>query len=218
MPITQRLNLVKEIEKNSLLLMSLQGMRAVLKRELNLKEDINFATDEKIKQYFDKSNQVTYPLYWLEPSDAKALRDRQNNHAVRKYGMRMDTLSMTKHKSFVSYVFPIQMGWTLKYVESDPVKAMMMAETFLILSMINKLGFRLSVGSFETDVMITIPEDVTIPISDTSDYTKPGGIELAINLILETKTGFFKQVDTVINETTISYEMQLNTPDEGEEQ
>jgi hypothetical protein len=107
----------------------------------------------------------------------------------------------TKYTSRKAYMFPINAGMSLKYIDDDPVRCMVMAESMVILSMIGGLTFSLTLGeSLNFDVRVEIPETVPIPISSTTNLESPGAMEVELSLVIHTYSGFFKNVEAVTSD------------------
>lgn len=192
-----RIHIPAEIAKSSLLLTGLHGMRAVFQRETGVKR-IRISTDDKIKAQMDNTKDDTYPYAWLVPSDAQATRDLVNNRNTARVGMRMGTVGATRNTAAVGFLFPVKLGFELKYTDSDAKRLYGMIETFLILSAMTNLNFDVKFANqLVLNNRIEIPDNLTIPIADTGDTTKPGGGEVSIQFIFHTWAGFFRDVASV---------------------
>lgn len=202
----EKLNIPKELAKNSLLLTMLHGVRIVLQKETNLKS-IVISTNNRIKNDLELNKNVTYPYGWLEPSDAQVVKDQASTTAAKRYGYRYGVQNSTRNTTRVGHLFPVNLGFTLKYVDNEPQRMMEMVETFLILSSINQLTFDVKFSdSLILNTRIEIPDSSSFPIGDTSDYTKPGGMELSLALIIHTWAGVFRDAVSVFSATpTIGY-------------
>ena len=199
----------KELAKNSVLLLSLHGVRTVLERELGIK-NLNISMDETVKAEIERKAKqhegARYPYAWLSMSELIGKRDQSNNKHAQRMGLRIGggidmAAGSTKYTSRKAYLFPIEVGMSLKYVDDDPARAMVMAESMVILSMIGGLNFSLTLSeTLNFDVRVEIPETVPIPLSSTTNAEAPGGIEVELSLIIHTYSGFFKNVEAVTSD------------------
>jgi hypothetical protein len=126
----------------------------------------------------------------------------------------MGAAGATRATSRKAFLFPINIGLDLKYIDDDPARAMVMAESMVILSMIGGLIFNLRLSeSINFDVRVEIPETVPIPLASTNNPESPGGIEVSLSLIIHTFSGFFKEVSAV-NSGNATISMEIVTEDE----
>lgn len=209
-------NIFRELAKNSLMLISLHGVRTVLERELGIK-DLQITMDETAKAEIEraaKQKSVAYPYAYMSMSELTGVRDQSNNKYAQRYGTRMQAGGdgqSTRATSRKAFMFPINVGLDLKYIHDDPTQAMLMAEAFVILSMIGGVTFNIDLGGgVNFDVRIEIPESVTIPIASINAPEAPGGFEVSMSLIIHTFSGFFKEVAAVNNDhATLNVEIML---------
>lgn len=191
----------KSIAKNSLLSTALNACKTVIARELGLPKGFAISTDERVKVALQQNGQKQFPQAWLVPSDVRSVKDRQNNRAVQRYGHRMGMYGAMRNTSQVGFIFPIEVGMEIHYVDNDPLRLLRFAEACLVLSAINMLTFDIRFGSKEDPLIlntrIEVPDNASYPISDTSDTTKPGGGEVTIPIVIHTYTGFFQDVASV---------------------
>lgn len=206
--------LFKELAKNSVLLLSLHGVRTVLERELGIK-DLQIAMDETIKAEIDRKTKqhekTAYPYAYMSMSELIGVRDQGSNKYTQRHGIRMGAAGATRATSRKAFLFPINIGLDLKYIDDDPSRTIVMAESMVILSQIGGLSFSLTLGeAIDFDVRVEIPESVPIPISSTTNTESPGGIEVSLSLIIHTYSGFFKEVAAVNSDrATINMEIEL---------
>ena len=208
-----RLNIPRELAKNSILQTALHGVRTVLERETGLK-NILISTDDKVKLEMKNQGNTAYPYAWLAPSDAQIVKDQVSNRATQAYGMRMGGYGATRNTSRVGFLFPVRLGFELKYTDDDAMRMMRMVETFLLLSAVNRLTFDIRfANSMTLNTRIEIPDSTTIPIADTGDTTKPGGSEVSVALIIHTYAGFVRDVSSVYAaDPTIGYVINKDVP------
>lgn len=203
-----RLSIPKELLKAGLLKANLNGVAEVLRRELGLKH-LRYSLDDKIKSAQANDNDITYPYAWIVPTDGRMVKDQISNRAVQRYGLRTGNAGATRNTTQIGFVFPVQLGMELHFVDSDASRLMHMMEVFLILSGINRLTFDVR---FRSDLIlntrIEIPDSVSIPIADTGDTTKPGGGELTLSLIIHTYAGFLRDVSSVYAQPTIGINIE----------
>lgn len=209
--------LFNELAKNSVLLLSLHGVRTVLERELGIK-NLHIAMDETVKAEIERKagqhDKPQYPYAYMSMSELIGVRDQGNNKHAQRFGIRMGAAGATRATSRKAFLFPINIGLDLKYIDDDPVRAMVMAESMVILSMIGGLIFNLRLSeSINFDVRVEIPETVPIPLASTNNPESPGGIEVSLSLIIHTFSGFFKEVSAV-NSGNATISMEIVTEDD----
>jgi hypothetical protein len=211
--------LFKELAKNSVLLLSLHGVRTVLERELGIK-NLQISMDETVKAEIERKSKqhegARYPYSWLSMSELIGVKDQSNNKHAQRRGLRLGggidmAAGATKYTSRKAYLFPINVGMTMKYVDDDPVRAMVMAESMVILSMLGGLTFSLTLSeTLSFDVRVEIPESVPIPLATNTSTESPGGIEVELSLIIHTYSGFFKNVEAVTSDRpTVNMTIEL---------
>lgn len=209
--------LFKELAKNSVLLLSLHGVRTVLERELGIK-NLQISMDETIKAEIERKTQqhekVQYPYAYMSMSELIGVRDQSNNKHAQRCGIRMGAAGATLATSRKAFLFPINIGLDLKYIDDDPMRAIVMAESMVILSMIGGLTFNLKLSeSINFDVRVEIPETVPIPLGSTNNPESPGGIEVTLSLVIHTFSGFFKEV-AAVNSSSPTISMEIMTEDD----
>lgn len=209
-------NLFNDLAKNSLLLISLHGVRTVLEKQLGLK-DIQISTDETVKREIERKasnhEDIKFPYAYISLSEIIGVKDQNSNRNIQRLGIpsRSGAMKATTRKG---YLFPINVGMELKYIDDKPERAMVMAETFVILSMIGGLSFRLTVSEdISFDVRIEVPENLSIPLADTSSTQSPSGIELSAQLVIHTYSGFFRNV-AAVNSGNPILDMQIEMNDD----
>lgn len=187
-----RLKIPAEVAKSGILRTNLYGVATMLKREFALK-DVPLSLDDKVKAQMENQNNVTYPYGYLVPSDMQLSRELYNLTAVRRFGARAGEYGATRNTSRVGFVFPVKVGVEFHVLSDDAMKAIHYAECFAILAaMQNILTFDVRYGQrFSLNTRLEIPDSVTIPFADTGDTTKPGAVELVMQLIVHTYAGFF---------------------------
>lgn len=191
------LSIPRELVKSGLLRTNLHGVRTVLARELGLK-DLPISLDDKIKKQLANEDKTSYPYGWIVPTDAQVVKDSFSNRAVQRTGHRVGTYGASRNTSRVGFIFPIRIGCELHYFDDSADRAFHISETFLLLSALNNLTFDVKYGNqFVLNTRIEVPDNTTIPLADTGDTTKPGAIEIIVQLIVHTYAGFFKDVSSV---------------------
>lgn len=201
--------LFKELAKNSIMMLSLHGVRTVLERELDLK-NLTISMDETVKAEIERKAKQhegpRYPYCYLSMSELIGVRDQANNRHAQRAGLRIGggknmAAGATKYTSRKAHMFPINVGMSLKYVDDDPVRAMVMAESMVILSMIGGLTFSLTLSeTLQFDVRVEIPESIPIPLASVMSTESPGGIEIELSLIIHTQSGYFQNVEAVTHD------------------
>lgn len=197
--------LFKELAKNSVMLLSMHGVRTVLERELGIKE-LKLSMDETVRAEIERDHtaheKAKYPYAYMAVSELMGVRDQGNNKYSQRMGVRMmgqaGADGATRATSRKAHLFPINLSLDLKYVHDDPLKILLMGEAFTILSVCGGLSFNLQLNEgYNFDVRIEIPESTTIPIASTTDTSNPGGFELSMSLIVHTYSGFFHDASAV---------------------
>lgn len=190
-------SLLKTISKSSLLLMSLHGVRTAFERELDLRNMV-IATSDSVKRELARKGDTSYPYSYLSISELIGVRDQNSNKFVQRHGIRMGAEGATRATSRKAYLFPINVGMELKYIDSDPTRCFLMAESMVILSMLGGLQFELLVGdTVRFLVRVEIPETTAIPISAYGSTESPDASELSLTLVIHTYAGFLKDVSAV---------------------
>lgn len=209
-------SLFSDLAKNSILLISLHGVRTVLEKQLELK-DIQISTDETVKREIERkvgqNQKVDFPYAYLSMSELIGVKDQGNNRTMQRLGIasRGGAQRATSRKG---YLFPINVGLELKYIDDKPERAILMAETLVILSQIGGLSFDIKVSDdIEFDVRIEIPENLAIPLADTGNTQSPSAIELSAQLVIHTYSGFFRNV-AAVNSGNPIIDMQIQMKDD----
>ena len=206
-----------DMAKNSILLISLHGVRTVLEKQLELK-DIQITTDETVKREIERKSGaqgegVRFPYAYLSMSELIGVKDQTNNRVMQKIGMpgRGGAQRATTRKG---YLFPINVGIELKYIDDKPERAILMAETLVILSQIGGLSFEIKISEdIVFDVRIEVPENMSIPLADTGNTQSPSAIEVSAQLIIHTYSGFFRNV-AAVNSGNPIIDMQIEMKDD----
>lgn len=200
-------SILDDLEKSSLLFISLMGVRTLLERELLLKDMILASEDSAIKELqrrltTDLSGTVAYPYGYMSLSELTAVKDHAPNKNIKRHGLRMGTDSATRNTVRKGYIFPVVVQISLHYLDNNPVRVLRMAEALIILAQIGPLVFSLTAGEgVELDVMVEIPEGATIPIAETENTHSPDAQEIEVPLVIHTYAGFFRDVSSVNSDT-----------------
>lgn len=201
-------SLVKEVGQNSILLTSLHAVRTVLEKELEIK-NLLITTNEAIKSDLLVRGKTEYPYAYLSLSELTAMRDQGNSRVVQRTGMRVGSFGATRATSRKAYIFPITVGIELKYIDNDPYRLLIMAESMLLLGQISGIAFEVKFSeNFKIQVRIEVPTNTTIPLADTSNVQEPSGSEVSLPLIIHTYAGFFREVSAV-NSSNPMVDMQI---------
>ena len=197
-----RLSIPKELLKSGLLRTFLHGTRSVLQRELGLKS-LPYSLDDKVKAQQANQNNDVFPYGYIAPSDMQVNKEAQGNpRAMQRTGWRVGVFGASRNISNVGFIVPMRVGLELHYFHNDADFLLRVGEMFVMLSSMNNLNFDVKFGSntdspFILNTRIEIPDNMSIPIADTGDTTKPGGGELSIPLVLHTYAGFFKKMSSL---------------------
>lgn len=197
-----RLSIPKELLASGLLRTFLHGTKSVLQRELNLKS-LPYSLDDKVKAQQANENNNVFPYAYIAPSDMQVNKEAQGNpRAMQRNGWRVGTFGASRNISSVGFIVPMRMGLELHYFHNDADSLLRIGEMFVILSSMNNLNFDVKFGNgsekpFILNTRIEIPDNMSIPIADTGDTTKPGGGELVIPIVIHTYAGFIKKMSSL---------------------
>lgn len=203
-------SLFSELAKSSVLLMSLHGVRTVLERELEIK-NILIATEDTVKREMLRKNNgnITYPYAYMNMSELIGVKDQNANRVIQRHGIRAGLDGSTRATSRKAYMFPINVGMDLKYVDSDPSRTITMAESMVILSMIGGIQFEIVLSdAIRFLVRVEVPENVAIPIGNNGSTESPSASEISLSLVIHTYAGFFREVSAV-NSGKANLDMQI---------
>jgi hypothetical protein len=190
-------SVVAEVAKNSILLISLHGVRTVLERELEIK-NVLISSDESVKQQMKNRGETTYPYSYMSLSELSGVRDNVPTRTMQRFGARVGNYGATKATSRKAFMFPVTLGLDFKYVDNDPYRVITMAESLVILSQLSGFNFNMKFSdSFMLNIRLEVPESTTIPIADSNSSNEPGGMEVSLSLIVHTYAGFFREVSSV---------------------
>lgn len=195
------MSLIKDLAKEKLLDMALHGCRAIFKKELNI-PDTTFSFSSNYKQELirkaqTESRNISYPISYALISEVAGIRDRLNNFAVKKHGIRFNRVG-ERATSKKGYLFSITIGLELHYIDSDPQRVLLLAQSLAILSSIGGLDFQIDIGDmYSIAVRLEIPPSTTISIQDEQDPSMPGANDITTQFVMHTQTGFFKDVSAV---------------------
>lgn len=197
-------SIIKELANENLLYMALQGCRAVLERELGIKSVI-FSMADRVRQEMIRrareSQNLEFPYAFLTLSALSAVRDRQNNYAVKKHGTRYQTVGQ-RATTTKGYTFPITLGLDFHYIDSDANRLLVMAQSLVLLSATDGLTFQIDVGEIMSfAVTMEIPLETTINMSESNSAELPGATDLTVQMIMHTTVGFFRDVSAVKGDT-----------------
>jgi hypothetical protein len=189
--------LLDELSNGSVLALSLRGLRLILEREFGL-SNILIVTDDQIKQEQARQETKTYPYGFFSLNEFALDKDRQPIKNIRRHGWRYGLDEVTYSTTKKAYIFPIHIGVEFKYYESDPYKAILIAELMSMLSSSSALNFTIKLSEdFSYDVKIDCPDSLTIPLGQANDPANPGAFELVFNFVLNTWGGFVREVSAV---------------------
>lgn len=117
-----------------------------------------------------------------------------------------------------AYLFPVQLQLECVVKFNDPVEAQMWAVAAAIMFSTRQLSFKLSLGPDHWTVNCTANGDqsasMTMPYTEDlndSGASTPGSVELQFQLLLDTKIGFFTEVQKLNNDGAISMSVTQGT-------
>lgn len=194
------MSIIKDIARENLLLIALQGCRAVLERELDIKSVI-FSMSTNVRQEITRrareSGDLKFPYCYFNMTGLAGVRERQSNYAIQKHGLKFKTPGQ-RATTAKGYLFPITLGLDLHYIDRDPMALLGMAQALVLLSLTNGLTFQIDVGDMYTFVVeMEIPLDTTINVEDGNVPDLPGASDINVQLVMHTTIGFFKDVAAV---------------------
>lgn len=195
--------LLKDLENNSLLLASLSGLRSILEKELNV-SNIAIASDDMVKNNLANKGDVKYPYAYISLTELAGVKDQVPNKTIRRLGYSLGTFNSTKSTTQKAYMFPVTIAVDFKYVDSDPYRCIRMVEALVILSQIDALYYDIVLNEeYRYHNRVEIPENTSIPLSDTNNPQTPGGMEVSVSMILHTYCGFVRDVAAVQASTPV---------------
>lgn len=208
-------SLFSELAQNSVLLLSLHGIRTVLERELGIK-NILISGDETIKADISrlaqqKGEEIGFPYAYMSLSELLGVRDQGNNKHAQRMGIRMGSSGATLATARKAYLFPMNLSMELKYIDDDPYRTIVMAETMVLLSLAGGLTFDIKLDeALEFEVRIEIPDSIPVPIANSTNTESPGAMEVTLTLVIHTYSGFFRNVAAVQKDrASINMEIKL---------
>jgi len=208
-------SVLEDLEKSSLLLISLMGVRTLLERELRLKDMLLTSEDAalaelKRRQMDPLTLSIAYPYGYLSLSELTAVKDHIPNKNVRRHGLRMGTDGATKATARKGYLFPILVQLSLHYLDNDPVRTFRMAEALIILGQIGPLVFSMHLGDgIELEVEVEIPDSASIPIAESENTHAPNAQEIEVPLVIHTWAGFCRDVSSVNSDRPTEIKIEL---------
>jgi hypothetical protein len=195
-----KMAIIKELSKEKFLEYALRGFKAVLEKELDIK-DLTLTMSETVRQELIRKaggeDKIRYPYAYGIINSVAATRDQQNNYAVRKNGQHVFN-GTDKAQTSKAFLFPMDIGVEFHYVNSDLNAILRVAQSLAILSAVNGLHFVIKVGgTLEFSVRIEIPLETAINIQEEQNSQQPGGSEVTCGIILHTFIGFMRSVSAV---------------------
>lgn len=209
------MSLIKELAKEKLLYIALQGCRAVLAKELEIPSML-FSMSSNVRQEIVRRAQgqekLNFPYSYITLTSLAAMKDRQNNYAVQKHGVRMTT-SGERATTTKGYLFPISVGLDFHYIDANPEQVLTMSQALVLLSLTSGLNFQISVGElFKFDVVLEIPLETTINVSESNAPELPGATDLNVQMVMHSTIGFFRSV-AAVNSSTPEINVLVNGAD-----
>lgn len=201
------MSLVQELAKENFLEMALHGTRGVLQKELEINQIIFSMTGSPKKDIVRRAAaagaSVSMPYSYMLINSLAGVRDKQNNFAVRRHGMRFNHIG-EKATSKKGYIFPMTIGLELHYVDSDQKRLLSLAQSLAVLSLTNGLNFHIGVGTlFSFDVRLELPLDVPITLQEGENPETPGATDITAQIVMHTQVGFTRDVSAVNGEHPI---------------
>ena len=193
------MSIIKELAKENLLLIALQGCRAVLEKELAIPQ-VTFSMSSNVRQEIvrkARESELNFPYSYLSLTSLAAVKELQSNYAVQKHGIRFNHPGQ-RATTTKGYLFPITLGLDFHYIDSDPMRLLTMAQSLVLLSVNKSLSFQIDVGDiFSFVVDLEIPLETTINVMEGQSPELPGSSDLNVQFIMHTTIGFFRDVAAV---------------------
>jgi hypothetical protein len=178
---------------------TLQGYRAMLERQLGLKDVEMCLNDTQRKEFLRKRQEKpSYPYSYVMIQDLRAQKDTANGHSVARNGWVVPNSDVTSSTTVKSYMWPVALGTELHVIENKPAAIMKMAEQMIVLSMTNALNFSIELmPGVKTMVRAEIPDTVSIPLSEADNTSNPGASEITLAIALYSWIGFAQDVNRI---------------------
>ncbi len=194
------MSIIAELANENLLYIALQGCRAVIEKELGIKQVIFSMTAAARTEFFRRgreSGELTFPYAFLNLTSLAAIKELQNNYAVQRHGVRFNAPG-TRATTAKGYLFPITLGLDFHYIDSEPTRILNIAQSLVLLSVTDGLSFKIDVGDiFSFVVRLEIPLETTIMLEDPNAQEVPGASDVNVQFIMHTTIGFFRDVSAV---------------------
>lgn len=192
--------LVQDLSKDNLLYIALQGCRAVLEKQLSIKSvifSLSSSVRAELRRRAKTEDALSFPYSYITLTSLGAIRDTQNNYAVKKHGNRFNTPG-ARATTTKGYTYPITLGLEFHYIDSDPMRLLSVAQALMMLSVTDGLTFDVNIGNLFTFVVrLEIPQETTLNIEEPGDPSFPGASDLTVQIVMHTTIGFFRDVSAV---------------------
>lgn len=189
-----------ELAKQRFIKYALKGTKAVLMRELDLKELVITMSETHRAEFKRKMHdKVGYPYAYMILSSLAIETDRQNNVAMRKVGVSAQSVgsdAMVKR----AFMFPFALELEFHYVDNDQDNILDIAAALGILSTTSGLAFRTCVDSMTVGAYIELPASTAIGISEEENASTPEATDVTGTFIVHGGTGFTRDVAAVNGE------------------
>lgn len=220
------MNLKSTLKRDSLLNISLNAMRRVLERTLELKT-VHLVTGDRVKAIqrieqtrVDRPNDdiakktSVYPYGFFIVNELANRRDYVvNNVAMRRHGLHLLGADETMGSTRKAFLFPMRLGIELHYLTADPQDAFITSQALLLLGTIKGLSFTVKVSGVQWTTFVEFPDSASIPQSTAEEPAQPGAMELSLSFSVTTMSGFFQDVAAVQHsapQLNVDVELNLN--------
>lgn len=224
-------NLVQDLKKDNLLGIVLQGLTAVLSRELDLKNLRLTMTDEAKRDIHldatkndlgdDTKNQpVTLPYGYLMVSEIAPEKGRIPFKNIKRMGLTMGLSDVTSATSQKAYLFPVNLSLELHYFVASAEDALYTAAAMALLSGASAFNFDIQLSppqGIRFNNRLGFIDNLSIPITEVNTPATAGASEIVMPMVLETFIGFIRDVAAVNGDTptVTSFSVATGTgPDE----
>ena len=203
-------SLLEDLKKDNLLNVGLHSLRAVIAREVGLK-NLSYTFNDEFKQELSREhekdntgtdtvdNRLKYPFGYLVVNDMAPNKERVPFKNIRRHGWNMGTSEATYGTVQKSYLFPVILAVELHYFESSPAEAFLASQALMLFTGASAFSFDVALGKggIRYNNKIGFLDNVTIPMAEANLPSLPGGIELTLPFVFETHIGFVRDVFSV---------------------
>lgn len=210
------MKLKEALNRDGLLKISLNALKAVLSKSLGVKFYITL--DERVKSSIKDDfpaevrqiKQAPYPYGSLIVQDIALRKDYVvSPRAMQRFGIHLRDRNSRATTGKV-FAFPARIGIELHLSVGDSGEALLMSQVLLMLAASQNLHLHISYGDLSFGTLFEFPENLSIPMADTGNAQEPG-YELVMAFSMTTYIGFIRNVAAV--QTPPSIRVQVRAAD-----